>query len=102
LVSGAAHAVAIKSDVADAAMLGNKSAVRALLQQKADVNVPQIDGTTALHRSVRGNNAELTDAMIHAGANVSATNRAGATPLQLATLNGNAAVIEKLIAGCQA
>src|SRR5204863_1629940 len=32
-----------------------------------------------------------------AGANVSATTRAGATPLQLAATNGSAAMIEKLI-----
>lgn len=37
LLSGAANG-AVKSDVADAAMQGNKAAVRALLQQKADVN----------------------------------------------------------------
>jgi ankyrin repeat protein len=98
LLSGAVHAAAVKSDVADAAMQGNKSAVRALLQQKADVNAPQIDGTAALQWAVQANDAELTDTLIHAGANVSAANKAGANPLQLATLNGNAPVIEKLIA----
>ncbi len=98
LLTGAANAAAVKSDVADAAMQGNKTAVRALLQQKADVNAPQIDGTTALHWAVQANDVELTDTLIHAGANVSSANKAGATPLQLATLNGNAPIIEKLIA----
>ena len=41
-----------KSDVADAAMKGDKAALRALLQQKADVNAPQVDGATALHWAV--------------------------------------------------
>ena len=41
-----------KSDVADAAMRGDKAAVRALLAQKADVNAPQADGATALHWAV--------------------------------------------------
>ena len=36
------------SDVADAAMKGDKAAVRTLIQQKADVNAPQVDGATAL------------------------------------------------------
>ena len=36
-----------KSDVADAAQRGDKAAVRSLVQKKADVNAPQIDGTTA-------------------------------------------------------
>ena len=37
--------------------------------------------------------------LIRAGANVSAANREGATPLLLATENGNVAMIEKLIQG---
>src|SRR6266478_3855147 len=37
------------SDVADAAMSKNASAVRALIQQKANVNAAQADGTTAQH-----------------------------------------------------
>ncbi len=41
-----------KSDVADAAMRGDKAAVRALIAQKADVNAPQDDGATALHWAV--------------------------------------------------
>jgi uncharacterized protein len=98
LLAAATLGAALKSDVADAAMQGNKPAVRALLQQKADVNAPQIDGTTALHWAVQANDLELTDVLIKAGANVSAANKAGATPLLLATTNGNAAMIERLLA----
>lgn len=89
---------AVKSEVADAAMHRNKSAVRALVQN-ADVNAPQADGTTALHWVVEADDLELTDLLIRAGANVSAANQAGATPLLLATINGNATLIERLIAG---
>jgi ankyrin repeat protein len=88
---------AVRSEVADAAMQRNKPAVRALLQQNADVNASQIDGTTALHWAVEADDLELTDLLIRAGANVSAANKAGATPLLLATINGNAALIERLI-----
>src|SRR5262245_28219816 len=77
------------SDVADAAMRGNKTALRTLLQKKADVNAPQVDGTTALHWAVRADDLESVDLLIRAGAKVSAANREGATPLQLAALNGN-------------
>lgn len=85
------------SEVADAAMKGNKDALRSLLQRKADVNARQIDGTTALHWAVRADDLETTDLLIRAGANVSAANREGATPLLLASINGNAAMLEKLI-----
>src|SRR3984957_17140880 len=85
------------SEVADAAMQGNKEAVRSLIQKKANVNAPQIDGTTALHWAVQADDLETADLLIRAGANVSAPNRAGAAPMLLASVNGNAAMIEKLI-----
>ena len=88
---------AAASDVADAAMRGNKDAVRSLLLKKADVNAPQVDGTTALHWAVRADDLETVDLLIKAGAKVSTANREGATPLQLAALNGNAVMIEKLV-----
>ena len=88
---------AAASDVADAAMKGNKEAVRSLLQRKANVNAPQSDGTTALHWAVRADDLETADLLIRAGANVSAANRDGATPLLLAAENGNAAMLEALI-----
>ena len=40
---------------------------------------------------------ETAELLIGAGANVSAANRDGATPLLLATINGNAAMIEALV-----
>jgi ankyrin repeat protein len=85
------------NSLADAAMNGNKQAVRALLQQKANVNATQIDGTTALHWAARADDLETADLLIKAGANVSAANHDGATPLLLATINGSSAMIEKLV-----
>ena len=40
---------------------------------------------------------KLTDLLLRAGAKVSAANQSGATPMQLAAMNGNAAMIERLI-----
>ena len=79
-----------KSDVADAAMRGDRTALRTLLQQKADVNAPQIDGATALHWAVYRGDLEMADLLIRAGANVKAVNREGVTPLAMASLYGNA------------
>jgi len=83
--------------VVNAAMKGNSAAVRALIEKKADVNAPQIDGTTALHWAVRADNLEMTDALLRAGAVASTANKSGATPLQLAAMNGNAPIIGRLI-----
>ena len=93
----AAQAAAATTEVADAAMRGSRDAVRAALQRKADVNAPQIDGTTALHWAVRADDGEMADVLIRAGANASAANREGVTPVQLAAMNGSAAMLVRLI-----
>lgn len=98
-LSAAALLAAGKSPLADAAMQGNKAAVRTLIQQKADVNAPQADGATALHWAVRENDLEMADMLLRAGAHISAANEEGATPMFLAAQNGNAAMIERLIQG---
>jgi ankyrin repeat protein len=86
-----------KSDVADAAMSGDKAAVRDLLAKKADINAPQADGATALHWAVYRADKELADILIRAGANAKAANRQGATPLWLASVNGDAPMIAALL-----
>jgi uncharacterized protein len=97
LISAASLAAAGGSDLPDAVMNGNKAAVRSLLLKKADVNATQVDGTTALHWAVRGDDLETADLLIKAGANVKAVNREGVMPMELAALNGNAAMMERLI-----
>jgi ankyrin repeat protein len=83
--------------VVDAAKSGNDAAVVSLLQQKADVNVPEADGTTAVSWAVRQDDVEMVDRLIKAGANVKAPNRYGITPLYLAALNGDAGIILKVL-----
>src|SRR5438445_12789613 len=86
-----------KSDVADAVMKGDKAALRTLLQQKADVNAPQVDGATALHWAVYKDDSEMMDLLLRAGAKVNVANRDGITPLYMASLYGYAPVIDKLL-----
>ena len=86
--------------VADAAMQGNRDAVRVLLKQAADVNAAQGDGMTALHWAAMNGDADLASTLLYAGANVKATTRLGGyTALHLAAQAGEAAAIARLIAG---
>jgi ankyrin repeat protein len=85
------------SDVADAAMRGDRDAVRAAVARKADVNAAQVDGTTALHWAAEQNDVEMADLLIKAGARVTARTREGVTPLQLAAVNGSAPMIDRLL-----
>ena len=88
---------AVKSDIADAVMKGDKAALRMLLQQNADVNAPQIDGATALHWAVYRDDLEGAGLLIAAGAKVDAANREALTPLAMASLYGNVPMIERLL-----
>jgi uncharacterized protein len=85
------------SRLAEAVKKGDKAAAATLLQQKVDVNAPEVDGTTALHWAVRADDLALVDKLLASGAKVGVVNRYGVTPLYLASLNGSAPMLEKLL-----
>ena len=98
-LSALLHAAAPASLV-DAAMQGNRDAVRTMLKQGADVNTAQGDGMTALHWAAQKGDVELAKTLLYAGANVKAATRVGGyTPLLIAAKNGNAPMIETLTTG---
>ena len=78
---------------------GNVNAARALVQQHADVNASDPDGTTALHWAAHQDDLQTADLLIRAGARVDAANRYGVTPLMLACTNGNAVIVARLLKG---
>ncbi|MBM3781448.1 MAG: hypothetical protein FJW29_07195 [Acidobacteria bacterium] len=93
-----------KGAVADAAQRGDREAVKALLKDAADVNGAQGDGMTGLHWAAMKGDAEMTQMLVYAGANVNATTRLGSyTPLFLAARQGQPSVIPVLVkAGAKA
>src|SRR5258708_35187854 len=85
------------SAVADAAINGERDAVRGLLKQGADVGAAQGDGMTALHWAAGRGAAEAAQMLIDAGANVAAvTGMAQSTPLHLASRGGSAPLVAAL------
>jgi len=86
-----------RTPVADGAMVGDREAVRALLQQGADVNAAQGDGMTALHWTALYGDGEMAKMLLYAGANVKASTRLGAfTPLVLASKSGHGSMVSTL------
>src|ERR1051325_10667054 len=89
--------VVAQNRLIDAVKSGKSAAVRTAIQQKADVNAAEADGTTALHWAAQRNDAQIAQLLISAGAKPQVANRYGVTPLSLAAVNGNAAIIEMLL-----
>ena len=94
----AAAGAAPRSALADAAEHQDKASIRTLLQTGADVNIAQVDGTTALHWAAYNDDAETAELLVKAGANVNAVNNYGVPPLAQACINGNAAIVKLLLA----
>lgn len=85
--------------VIDAARNGDRAALGALIQKKADVNQPDLDGATALHWAAHHDDLESVDLLVTAGANVNAANDLGATPLWIASTNALPVAKRLLAAG---
>src|SRR5688572_23756205 len=84
-----ASSAAAQATVADAAMRGDRAAVRAAVARKADVHATHVDGSTALHWAVERDDLDMADVLIKAGVRVTAATREGVSPLQLAAINGS-------------
>ena len=81
----------------DAVARGDRTAVRELLRNHADVDSAQPDGSTALMLAVERNDVELATLLVRAQARVNAANDYGATALSVAASNGNSALITLLL-----
>ena len=92
-----AHAAGNDVRLIDAVKAGNRDMVRTLVGQRVDVNVREVDGTTALHWAVRADDADMATSLMRAGAAANVANRYGVTPLLLAATNGNATLIDALV-----
>ena len=83
----------------EAVKQGDVDAVRALLEQQVEVDVPEPDGSTALHWAAHQGDYAAVDLLLRAGASAVAGNRYGVTPLALAAASGDGAVVERLLEG---
>lgn len=88
-----------QTEVADAAMRGERGEVRRLIDSGFDATASQADGATALHWAAYNDDAELARLLLNAGADPGAMSRNGTTPLWLATQRGAAGVIKVLLEG---
>lgn len=95
LAVGAAQAFG--TPLIEAAKKLDKAAMRALVQQAADVNERDGDGSTALLWASYKDDVESVELLVRAGADVNAATDLGVTALWAASQNGNAAIVRLLL-----
>ena len=83
--------------VADAAKTDDLPELRKLIKERADVNAPATDGSSALLWAAFHSDAEMTKALLAAGAWVDTPNHYGVTPLLQASRNGDVEVMRALL-----
>ena len=81
----------------DAVKAGDRSAVQRLLRDRAAVNAPEADGTTALHWAVQRDDLDTARLLLRTDAVPGPANRYGVTPLALAALNRSAGATRLLL-----
>ena len=70
---------------------------KALIKQRADVNAPDVYGTTALQWAAHWNDVDTVKALIAAGAKANVASRYGVTPLHEAASIGSAPIVNALL-----
>lgn len=83
--------------ISEAVLNGDRAALQRLLKQRADVNVTEGDGSTALHWAAYRDDLDAADLLLTVGAKVNAANDLGATPLWAAAMNGSDAMVRRLL-----
>jgi ankyrin repeat protein len=96
LVAGVC-AMAADARLADAVEKGDIAAVRSLVNQHVNLDLTQVDGSTALLWAARNDDMKAAELLTGAGANVKIANRYGITPLTEAASNGSGAMVELLL-----
>ena len=93
----AAAAEPADSPLVEAARKQDQGAIRALLNQKTDVNARASDGSTALLWLAHWNNFDTADLLLRAGADANLANDFRMTPLSEACTNASALLVRLLL-----
>jgi ankyrin repeat protein len=97
LFAGSALAADTSVSLVTAAKDGNRAAVESLLKGLSKQDISGTQGTAALVWAATRNDAQMTDLLLAAGADVKAPNEFGATALYAAAQHSDPALTEKLL-----
>ena len=87
-----------QSNLVDIVAAGNRDKALVMIDQGADVNALQSDGSSALLYAVYQDDLELVTALVDAGADVNQRNEYGANTMGEAAMSGNTEILRVLLA----
>lgn len=85
------------SPLADLIQAGRRDAAVRMIEDGADLNASQADGSVALHWAVYRKDAELVERLLAGGADASVMNRFGSTPLAEAVKIADPGLVRRLL-----
>jgi ankyrin repeat protein len=97
LASSLATLASAKVPLVDAVQAQDSVFAAKLIEQKANVNAAEPDGTTALHWAAHHRDSGMVDRLLKAGANPKVVNQYGASPLTEAAASGSTAILDRLL-----
>lgn len=89
--------VANASPLLDSIQASDQEAALELINEGADVNTAEVNGTTALHWAVHNGDLPVIKKLIKGGADVNAVNSFGASSVSEAAVLGNADIMKALL-----
>jgi uncharacterized protein len=86
-----------EAPLVEAIKSGHRAAALDLIAKKADVNVAEADGSTALLWAANLDDTDLVSRLLRAGASAKVRNQLAATPLSEAAFNANTEMVKLLL-----
>jgi ankyrin repeat protein len=97
LLIGTTGASWASESLVDAVRWEHKAEAIKLIKGGADVDIPSVDGTTALHWAAYNDDVDLVKRLVDKGANPNARNNYNYTPMQAAAVVADPAVVKLLL-----
>ncbi len=94
LVEGGANINVRMTPLYCAVLVQDLHIIKSLIEHQVNINLQNVNGTTALHCAINQENYEIVKLLVKSGANVNKCDNDKVTPIDLAVLKGNKQIVQ--------